>query len=316
MLDIINYASQLWEFELREDACFPCSHQPWCLIDKVQVCHCLLRSEQWRAPVAIPPIACRCNTNWHRYTWDTIGRGCTLFMVPLWLFGPFQLQTRIFGTNLWENYCNFNWGWVQERKKCLWCKQTALGCLLESLFAQLVVHLSMDRVANLKPRFLTNWSPVAHNTGPVNVYYVDLCPALNLLPGGARAVRARNMWAQRGCYYPCLQANKPAGQQLSLTLRPLAQHLLPPSLLRSQPLFLGPPRQVGSNSGGITALTTGNFLCQRRLCRQRLAVSKLFPFDRRPRINEAMRLSAVHVCEENAAATDARSTKNWSSSCI
>ena len=99
-------------------------------------------------------------------------------------------------------------------------------------------------------------------------------------------------FAQRACYYPCLQANKPAGQQLSLTLRPLAQHLLLVSSLLGEVESSWARLQVGSNSGGITALTTGNFLCQcQRLCRQRLAVSKLFPFDRRPRINEATRLS-------------------------
>ena len=45
----------------------------------------------------------------------------------------------------------------EREKKCLWCKQTAFGCLLESLFAQLVVGLSMERVANLKPRFPLLW---------------------------------------------------------------------------------------------------------------------------------------------------------------
>ena len=109
-------------------------------------------------------------------------------------------------------------------------------------------------------------------------------------------------FAQRACYYPCLQANKPAGQQLSLTLRPLAQHLLATPLFAGRRALLGSSWAavglwwvLGSNSGGITALTTGNFLCQcQRLCRQRLAVSKLFPFDRRPRINEAMRSSVVY----------------------
>ena len=127
-------------------------------------------------------------------------------------------------------------------------------------------------------------------------------------------------FAQRACYYPCLQANKPAGQQLSLTLRPLAQHLLATPLFAGRRALLGSSWAavglwwvLGSNSGGITALTTGNFLCQcQRLCRQRLAVSKLFPFDRRPRINEATRLSRS-TRKTDSCINGSQLLKNWSS---
>ena len=97
-----------------------------------------------------------CNSNWHRYTWDTIGWGCTLFIAPPPYYSVFSNYRQGFSTEIYEKIATSLIGpGLRREKKCLWCKQTALGCLLESLFGQLVVQLSMEELANLKLSFLT-----------------------------------------------------------------------------------------------------------------------------------------------------------------
>ena len=43
-----------------------------------------------------------CNCNWHRYTWDTIGRGCTLFIVPPPYYSVFSNYRRRLLAEIYE----------------------------------------------------------------------------------------------------------------------------------------------------------------------------------------------------------------------
>ena len=170
---------QLWEFELREDmwvdACFPSSHHRvsltkcssvprdtsghldtalWTLLDTWTLDLGRQRSQRFYY---------RCNSHWHIYTLDTIGGECTLFMAALSNFSVFfDYRQEDFWQKFMRKLLQPQLGLCWVRKKCLWCKQTALGLPLESLFAQLAVGLSMERVANLEMGFLTNSSLVAH----------------------------------------------------------------------------------------------------------------------------------------------------------
>ena len=120
-------------------------------------------------PAAISTITAATATDTDTLGIQLVQGALYLWSLPLYYLVFFNYRQR-FLPEIYEKITapSIGPGFRRERKKCLWCKQTALGCLLESLFAQLVVQLSMEPVANLKPRFplLTTSSPVAH-TSPV-----------------------------------------------------------------------------------------------------------------------------------------------------
>ena len=150
---------------MRRDACFPCSQQ--CLIDKVQVCPVVSRgvnSGQRPRQFQLLPLQQLLTQIHLGYNWSRVH---FIYGPSPFIIWSFSITDKDFCQKFMRKLLHPQLGLgSEERKKCLWCKQTALGCLLESLFAQLVVQLSMELVANLKPRFplLTTSSPIAHTT--------------------------------------------------------------------------------------------------------------------------------------------------------
>ena len=63
----------------------------------------------------------RCNSQWHRYTSDTIGPGCTLFMLPLPYYLLFFNYRPTFFTGIYEKItATFNWVLAKKRGKSVY----------------------------------------------------------------------------------------------------------------------------------------------------------------------------------------------------
>ena len=135
---------QLWEFELREDmwvdACFPSSHHRvsltkcssvprdtsghldtalWPLLDTWTL-HC---GHSWTlghwisdgsAPGDSITVATVTDTSTH---WIQLAASALYLWLPSLIFRSFSItDKKIFGRNLWENYCNPNWACVEWGK--------------------------------------------------------------------------------------------------------------------------------------------------------------------------------------------------------